>query len=469
MSQEPCVADLQATRPAEATLKTPRSSAVHEQSLLAISWPVMITLAVGISGPLLDSWFLSRISDDAAAGVGATLPVFMLLQTILNALGQAGAGIAGQYLGARRPRLAAATFTLMMSLLACGGIVLGALLSLSSPWVVRGLGLRGEIGGYSVEFLRIIGAGFVGRSLISGLTNLLAARGLTLWNLGASIAIVGLNVFFNMLLVGRLFGLPCFGVQGVAFATVLSWGIVSIALLTLVVRRLGFHPTWLLLALGWKRVLRHLARIGLPSAAEPVAYQLYQVGLASQIVRLGKFALTARVYAANLANLPVLFSYGLGFGAQILVSHLVGARDFATAHRRLKTAVAWGAGLSFLGAIVLAACGHWLLGLFTRDPAIVALGALLLWIDVLVQPAKAANIAITFSLRAAGDSRFPAIVGSTLMWTVGFGSAFALAFGAGWGVIGIWIGMAVDEWTRAVVNAWRWKSGAWQTKGVTSA
>ena len=444
-----------------------RAPAVHEQSLLSISWPVMITLAVGISGPIIDAWFLSRVSDDAAAGVGATLPVFVLLQTILNALGQAGAGVAGQYLGARRARLADATFTVMVSLLAIGGLGLGALLSLTSPWVVYVLGLRGQIAGYSVDFLRIIGAGFVGRAIIAGLTNLLAARGLTKWNLGVSIGIVGLNVLFNMLLVGELFGLPCMGVQGVAVATVLSWGIVCLTTLTLVMRRLGFHPSWVLLWLGWKRVLRHLIRIGLPSAVEPIAYQLYQVALASQVVRLGKFALTARVYAANLANLPVLFSYGLGFGAQILVSHLVGARDFTTAHRRLKAAVAWGAGLSLASSVALAASGPWLLGLFSRDTGIVALGALLLWIDVLVQPAKAANIAITFSLRASGDSRFPAIVGSTLMWTVGIGAAFGLAFGAGWGVVGIWLGMAVDEWVRALVNGWRWKSGAWRSKGVT--
>ena len=70
-------------------------------------------------------------------------------------------------------------------------------------------------------------------------------------------------------------------------------------------------------------------------------------------------------------------------------------------------------------------------------------------------------------MRAAGDSRFPAIVGSTLMWTVGLGAALGLAFGAGLGVVGIWLGMAVDEWTRALVNGWRWRSGAWQRKGVT--
>lgn len=427
----------------------------------------MITQLVGVSGPILDAWFLSRISDRAAAAVGATLPVFVVLQTVLNAVGQAGAAIAGQFLGARRARLAQATFALVLWLLALGGLVLGVLLSLCSPWVAWSLGLRGDIGGYSAAFLRIIGAGFVGRALLAGLTNLLAARGLTVWNLGVSVATVTLNLIFNSLLVGRAFGLPCLGVEGVAIATVMSWGVVGLGTLYFVVKRLDFRPSWLLLALGRKRVLRHLGRIGVPSAIEPIAYQLFQVALASQIVRLGTLPLTARVYAANLANLPVLFSLGLGFGAQILVSHLVGARDFRTADRRLKTAVAWGASLSFLTSLLIAFSGRRLVGIFTADAAIIALGSLLLWIDVAVQPAKAANIAITFSLRASGDSRFPAIVGSTLMWTVGLASALGLAFGARWGVAGIWLGMAVDEWTRALANGWRWHSGAWRGKAVT--
>jgi Na+-driven multidrug efflux pump len=64
-------------------------------------------------------------------------------------------------------------------------------------------------------------------------------------------------------------------------------------------------------------------------------------------------------------------------------------------------------GLALGMSLVIALSGRWLLGLFSRDASIVALGSLLLWVDVLVQPAKAANIAITFSLLAAGDSRFP--------------------------------------------------------------
>jgi Na+-driven multidrug efflux pump len=455
-----------AIEPSPSSVAAP-ATAVHTLSLLEISWPVMITLLVGISGPVLDSWFLSRISDDAAAGVGATLPVFVLLQTVLNSIAQAGSAIAGQYLGARKRRLAEATSALLVTFLVCGGLVLGSLLALASPYVAWGLGLRGTIADHAVSFLRIIGAGMVARALIAALTNLLASRGLTRWNLGVSVSIVALNVVFNLLLVGRLFGLPCLGVPGVAIATVLSWLVVGAGTFALVSRRLDFRLSRLLLALGIKRVLRTMVRISLPSAVEPVSYQLLMVALAGQIVRLGKLPLTARVYAGNLANFPVLFSYGLGFGAQILVSHLVGAKDFVTAHRRLKAAVAWGAGLSLLGGLVLATNARSLLGLFTRDAQVIALGTLLLWIDVLVHPAKATNIAVTFSLRAAGDSSFPAVVGPMLMWTVGLGSALGLAFGAGWGVIGIWIGMGIDEWSRAIANSLRWRSRAWHGKGVT--
>lgn len=445
------------------------SEAVKEQGLFTLAWPVMLTLAVGISGPLIDSWFLSRISDTAAAGVGATIPVFMLGQTILNSLGQAGAGIAGQYLGARRSRLAQSTFALLLALVVGGGFLLGLAMCLASPLLVAMLGLQGEIAGHSTLFLRIIGAGFAGRALQSGLSNILAARGLTRWNLWSSLATVGGNTLLNILLVTGIFGLPQLGVTGVAMATVSTWALVGLATLFLLGRHGGFRPSWKHLSLGLRRVLRPLLRIGLPSMGEPISYMLFQVILAAQVVRLGELSLTARVYASNLANIPVIFSYGLGFAAQILVSHMVGAGEFDRADRRLRQALVWGCGLAFLTALLNALAGRWTLATFTRDAAIVALGSRLLWVDFVLQPAKAANIALTFSLRAAGDSAFPAFIGTAMMWSIGLGTCLGLAFGLHWGVVGIWAGMAVDEWFRAGANWIRWRSGIWRTKGVNAS
>ena len=94
------------------------------------------------------------------------------------------------------------------------------------------------------------------------------------------------------------------------------------------------------------------------------------------------------------------------------------------------------------------------------------LGCICLWCDVALQPFKAINYIITSSLRAIGDSKFPAIVGSAMMWTLGVGTALFLAFGLKLGLAGLWLGMASDEFYRSIANFWRWKSGRWKSKAV---
>ena len=53
-----------------------------------------------------------------------------------------------------------------------------------------------------------------------------------------------------------------------------------------------------------------------------------------------------------------------------------------------------------------------------------------------------------------------------MMWTLGVGSALFLAFVLDLGIIGLWLGMACDEFYRSIVNYIRWRKGRWQTLGV---
>ena len=53
-----------------------------------------------------------------------------------------------------------------------------------------------------------------------------------------------------------------------------------------------------------------------------------------------------------------------------------------------------------------------------------------------------------------------------MMWTCGLGTALLLAFGLELGLVGIWLGMASDEFYRSIVNYIRWRSGKWQKYGV---
>jgi putative MATE family efflux protein len=435
---------------------------LRDRSLFSLAWPVSLTLAVGIAQPALDMFFLARVSDRAAAGVGAMIPVFAALTILLNTLGQAGSAVAGQFLGAGEPRLARATFAFLQTALVAMGIVLGVLMVVLAGPIAAAMGLSGEIGAHSVLFLRVLGCGMGARALWTSMINILASQGLTNWNLWGSLLALGSNAALNALFLFGLGPAAGLGTFGVALATILSWSLVSMVFLFAISRRLDFHPLWSDVELGWERSLAPLVRIGLPATVEPISFQLFLVALASQVVRQGETPLKARVYAMTLANIPVIFSYGPGFAAQILTAHLVGAGREDEADRRVRAAAAWACGGALLSAVLVALCAPWLLGGFTDNVAVLALGTRLLWIDAVLQPAKALNIALTFSLRSAGDSKFPAWVGSGLMWTSGLGLSLWLCNGIGWGVAGIWTGMAMDEWIRSGFNSWRWISGGWR-------
>ena len=88
---------------------------VRDRSLLSLSWPLILTFGVGTLQPMMDSWFLSRTSETAAAGVGALMPVLGALFMAIQAFSQAGASIASQFLGAERKRQAGVTQSMVLA------------------------------------------------------------------------------------------------------------------------------------------------------------------------------------------------------------------------------------------------------------------------------------------------------------------------------------------------------------------
>ena len=350
-----------------------------------------------------------------------------------------------------------------------GSILLGVALTLViyplSGHIPQWMGLTEEPAKYAMMFLSVVSFGFAFRALQTILTALIATHGLTVWNLVGNTLTIASNAALNVVFLEGYFGLPKMGVYGVALATALSW-LISSGILWLVLKFKVKHQSR---ARDWKRsriLLPDWIRIGLPAAAEPISFQLFQVFITAMVVYVGTTAMTARVFAGNFAALSVILGVGLGSGNQILVAHLVGAHDFVKANRRVYQTLAVGITSGLLLSIIVALLGEHLLRLYTDNPEVLRLGKICLWCDVAVQPFKAVNFILTTSLRAAGDSKFPAIVGSGMMWTLGLATSLILAFVVGLGLPGLWLGMASDEFYRSFANIWRWRSGRWKSKAV---
>jgi Na+-driven multidrug efflux pump len=215
-------------------------------------------------------------------------------------------------------------------------------------------------------------------------------------------------------------------------------------------------------------VLGPAVHIGLPGAAEAIAYRLAMLASLTVVAGMGTESLATHTYASQVMNIIVLFSVSIGFAGEILVGHLVGAGQLHRANRMVRKSLAWGLGVSFLVAVTAAATAPWTLRLFTRDPDIIATATTLLWLTVLLEPGRTCNIVIINALRATGDAKFPVLAGAASMLLVMAGGSWLLGVHFGLGLVGVWLAYAADEWLRGGIMAWRWFGHGWVPSAIAT-
>src|SRR5205814_2094962 len=83
-----------------------------------------------------------------------------------------------------------------------------------------------------------------------------------------------------------------------------------------------------------------------------------------------------------------------------------------------------------------------ILGLFTLDSAVVTTGVGLLFAAALFQFFDGLQVVASGALRGAGETRLPMYCNLVAHWALGLPIGYVLAFSAGLGVLGLWIGLS---------------------------
>lgn len=99
--------------------------------------------------------------------------------------------------------------------------------------------------------------------------------------------------------------------------------------------------------------------------------------------------------------------------------------------------------------------------MFSSDPQVLASGAIIMVICAFTTHSQTSQVIITGSLRGAGDTKFVAVSSLISIAIVRPFLTWLFAFPVGWGVIGAWIAILVDQTMRLVINFIRFKNGKW--------
>ncbi len=242
-------------------------------------------------------------------------------------------------------------------------------------------------------------------------------------------------------------GLPRLGAVGAGVAS--SIGALLLAAIVLhaarsfrpavVARAPGLPPDAAVRGDGDPVSLVKVLRLGLPVGLQLLA----EIGVFSLVAllagRLGTSVLSAHQIAVGLASFTFMGALGVGGATAVRVGHAVGAGR--SPRRSGLVGLGLGAAVMSFGALLFTFIPGPLIGLFTTDAEVIAIGARLLQIASLFALFDGIQAVASGALRGAGDVRFPFLANVGAHWLVGLPIALGLGFGLGWGAVGLWWGL----------------------------
>jgi putative MATE family efflux protein len=431
-------------------------------TLLRLAAPNVVVLAVQAAVIVLEAYFVGGLGTEALAGVSLVFPLIMLMQTM--SAGGMGGGVASaiaRALGGGRPEdaNALAVHSLVIAA-AMGALFTGAMLA-GGPALFGLMGGRNGALAAAVEYSAVIFGGAIFFWAFNILGSIVRGTGNMML---PAVVVVGGGVVAVPLSPALIYGagpLPALGVTGAGLAAVSYYVLGSAVLGSYLWSGRG------LVRLGgpWpglrRRMFWEILRVGAPGAFNTVQTNLTQILLTASVGAFGTAALAGYGMGARLEYLQIPLVFGMGSALVTMVGTNIGAGQRARALR-----VAWvGAGVAAavtgsIGLIGALAPQLWL-GLFSREPAVLAAGAAYLRIVGPTYGFFGLGLALYFASQGAGRLLWPVLGGSARL-TVAVVGGWLVVHALGGSLAALYGMMALAFVVLGTTVALAIRAGAWR-------
>ena len=403
-----------------------------------LAWPVFVGQVSVLAFGTIDTLLVARASatDLAALAVGAAayITIFIGFMGVVLALSP----IVGHLHGAGRTADAGRQVHQAVWLAAALSLLGSTLLAFPAPFLAlaqAGPEVAGKVRGYLLALALSLPASLmftVYRGFNTAVSRPKAVMALQLGGLALKAPLSAALVFGLPAL-----GLPALGVVGCGIATAIAMWSQLLAALWLV-RRDPFYAPYAITGRGLDRpdrsALRAHLRLGLPMGAAILVEVTGFSSMALFISRLGTTPVAGHQIAANLVSLLFMVPLALANATMTLVAQRIGAGAADAARRLSWHGLAIGCGVAAVLGLAVLLARRPIVGLYTRDAAVVAAALpLLAWLAVF-HVADAAQTIAAFVLRAYKVTAVPVLIFVAALWGVGMGGGYLLAFNVTGGV-----------------------------------
>ena len=215
----------------------------------------------------------------------------------------------------------------------------------------------------------------------------------------------------------------------------------------------------------WKidfSAIKLIVKVGTPAGIEKLVMRLGQLVYVGMIITLGT-AFVAHNVAGNIENYSFVIALGFGISATTLVGISIGekrperAKSIAMLTNSMTTFVL------LLCGVIFFVFAPQLSAIFSETPEVQQLATIVLRLIALFQPFASMTHVFTNALQGAGDTKFPMYTTFIGIWGMRVVLGYFLAIVSGLGLLGFWIGYAMDISLRGILLSIRFAKGKWES------
>lgn len=340
------------------------------QLLVSMSVPIMLSMLVQALYNVVDSIFVSRVSENALNSVSLAFPVQSLMIAVATGTGVGINALLSKSLGEKRFDQAnqAASNGIFLELCSAAAFaVLGALFSRTFFLVQTDVA---EIVDGGTAYIQVCTICSFGIFLSISVERLLQATGKTIYSMIMQMAGAVTNIIFDPIFI---FGLGM-GVVGAAWATVLGQ-VVGAALglwfnikknTDITLRFKDFRPNG--------HIIKRIYSVGVPSIMMASIGSVMTFGLNKILISFTTTATAVFGVYFKLQSFIFMPVFGLNNGMVPIVAYNFGARRPERMVKTVKLAVCYATGIMVLGLLVFQFFPHVLLGLFDASDNMLEIG-----------------------------------------------------------------------------------------------
>ena len=418
--------------------------------LLSMSLPMMASMMVQALYNIVDSIFVSRVSENALTAVSMAFPLQCLMIAIAGGTCVGINAILSKALGEKDYERANLTASngIFLSVLSYGLFLIIGLLFVGPFY--KSQTTDTEIIEYGIQYMTVVctcSFGLFGQFIFE---RLLTSTGRTFYTMITQATGAIINIIFDPILIFGLFGFPKMGVTGAAVATVIGQICAAILAYIMNVKKnpdikismKGFRPDGALIG--------EIYKIGIPSIIMQSIGSVMNYIMNKILIGFTSTAVAVFGVYYKMQSFIFMPIFGMNSGMIPIIAYNYGAKKKDRIMSTLKYAVIAATCIMLCGTLLFNLFPEWFMNLFSAQGELMTLGCVALGIISFHFVFAGFNIVVLSSYQALGNGTYALIVSVLRQLVVILPAAFIL--GKLFGVNAVWWAFPIAEVVSTIVN-----------------